>query len=371
MALVGRKRTSNPLGLDPKKHARLYAKHGAFYYAHRSGKWERLGTDLADAKRKAAHYNDPDGTYGTCAWYLDQFLAHCETRVKAGQLAQRTCDDYKRDAEPLKAYFGKMAPAAIEPKHKAGYLDLGLTLGRAVRANRETACMSSMLSWLARSGEGGVKRNPWIGAGIRRNKETPRERYVEHDEFREVRALATKQVRGLMDLIYRTLQRPEDIIAWTPANLVNKREPDGSVRKIIRTRQGKTGAAVDIAVTPEIEAILKELKPAHASTGPGMTLIHTGRGEPYSYDGLCAMLRRYIGKTKANQARRKAGEKIVSFGPYDLKGKGATDMWLAGVPLEQIQVLCGHDSIKTTEIYVKCRWRGTVEPNRVAMAGVV
>ena len=80
------------------------------------------------------------------------------------------------------------------------------------------------------------------------------------------------------------------------------------------------------------------------------------------------MLRRYIGKTKANQARRKAGEKIVSFGPYDLKGKGATDMWLAGVPLEQIQVLCGHDSIKTTEIYVKCRWRGTVEPNRVAMA---
>ena len=82
MALVGRKRTSNPLGLDPKKHARLYGKHGAFYYAHRSGKWERLGTDLADAKRKAAHYNDPDGTYGTCAWYLDQFLAHCEARVK-------------------------------------------------------------------------------------------------------------------------------------------------------------------------------------------------------------------------------------------------------------------------------------------------
>lgn len=25
------------------------------------------------------------------------------------------------------------------------------------------------------------------------------------------------------------------------------------------------------------------------------------------------------------------------------------------LPLEQIQVLCGHDSIKTTEVYVKCR----------------
>lgn len=34
------------------------------------------------------------------------------------------------------------------------------------------------------------------------------------------------------------------------------------------------------------------------------------------------------------------------------------------VPLEQIQALCGHESITTTEIYVKCRWRGTIEPNR-------
>jgi integrase len=365
---MGRKRTANPLGLDPKKHARLYAKHGAFYYVHRDGRWERLGTDLADAKRKAAHYNDPDGTYGTCAYYLDAFVTHCEQRVKAKQLAQRTYEDYKADAEPLKAFFGKMIPSAIEPKHKAAYLDLGVELNRAVRANREAACLSSMLSWLARTGEGGVVRNPWIGAGIRRNKETPRERYVEHHEYQDVRALATRQVRGLMDLIYRTLQRPEDIINWTPANIINKREPDGTTRRVIRNRQAKTGAVVDIAITPEIDAILRELKPQHVTTGPGMTLIHTGDGKPYTYDGLCAMLRRYIGKTKTNQARKAAGEKIVGFGFYDLKGKGATDMWLSGVPLEQIQVLCGHDSVRTTEVYVKCRWRGTVEPNRVAAA---
>ncbi len=121
-------------------------------------------------------------------------------------------------------------------------------------------------------------------------------------------------------------------------------------------------------MTPEIEAILRELQPHGASTGPGMTLIHTGRGEPYTYDGLCAMLRRYIGKTKENRVRKLAGKKGNTFGFYDMKAKGATDMWLAGVPLEQIQVLCGHESVKTTEVYVKCRWRGTVEPNKVAIA---
>jgi site-specific recombinase XerD len=38
-------------------------------------------------------------------------------------------------------------------------------------------------------------------------------------------------------------------------------------------------------------------------------------------------------------------------------------MWLSGEQLEMIQVLCGHDSITTTEIYVKSRWRHTVQPN--------
>jgi integrase len=38
----------------------------------------------------------------------------------------------------------------------------------------------------------------------------------------------------------------------------------------------------------------------------------------------------------------------------------------SGVPLEQIQVLCGHDSVTTTERYVKSRWRGIVTPNKAS-----
>lgn len=354
-----RTRKSNPLGLDRRRHTRLYFKHGAFYYAHRDGKWERLGTDLADAKRKAEHYNDPDSTFGLMAYFLDEFVLHCERRTRLprekGGLAPRTHDDYKRDVEPLKTFFGKMVPTAIEPHHIGKYLDLGVEMDRAVRANREKACLSACFTWLIRTGEAGVKVNPCLG--VRRNPETPRERYVEHAEYHAVGKVAVKQVRGLMALIYRTLQRPEDIIGWTPANIIMKREPDGSHRKVIRNDQGKTGKTVDIAVTPEIEAILGELKMYGASTGPGMTLVHTRSGHAYTYDGLCAMLRRYIKKAK-----------VDGFGFYDLKGKGATDMWLAGVPLEQIQVLCGHESIKTTEVYVKCRWRGTVQPNSVPLA---
>lgn len=349
---MGRKRTTNPLGLPN----RVYANHGAFYYVHRDGCWENLGTDLVEAKRKGNLYNDPDSIYGTMAWFLNAFVVACEKRVAQATLAKRSYEDYKRDVEPLKAFFGRMTPASIEPKHVAQYLDLGAENGRPVRANREKACLSASFTWLIRNGEGSVRMNPCIG--VKRNKETPRDRYVEHEEYEAIRGLAVKQVRGLLDLIYRTLQRPEDIITWTPANIVTKREPDGTHRRVIRNKQGKTGAKVDIAVTPEIDVILSNLKVGDGAVpGPGMPLIHTQRGKPYTYDGLCAMLRRYI-KTA----------KVKGFGFYDLKGKGATDMWLAGRPLEMIQVLCGHDSVRTTEVYVKCRWRGTVEPNQVSIS---
>lgn len=360
---MGRKRKNNPLGLPD----RVYAKHGAFYYIHRDGRWERLGTDIAEAKRKGNLYNDPTSAFGTMAYYLDAFVVECEKRVDKKLLAQRTYEDYKRDIEPLKIFCDKMTPADIEPRHKAQYLDIGVQLDRGVRANREVACWSACLSWLARSGEAGVKRNPFIGAGIKRNKEKPREIYVEHSQYLEVWALATKSVRGMLDLVYRTLQRPEDIIEWTPANIVKKREADGSTQRVIRNVQKKTGTTVEIAITPDIDTILKYLNPTGAKTGPGMTLIHKLDGTAYTYDGLCAMLRRYIEKTEENKAIREKDPKgkINSFGFYDMKGKGATDMWLSGVPLESIQVLCGHDSVKTTEVYVKCRWRGTVQPNQV------
>lgn len=57
------------------------------------------------------------------------------------------------------------------------------------------------------------------------------------------------------------------------------------------------------------------------------------------------------------------------FGYRDLKGKGATDMYYLGkVPLAEIQHLIGHSDQKTTEIYIKSRWRETAEPNMVVMA---
>lgn len=42
-------------------------------------------------------------------------------------------------------------------------------------------------------------------------------------------------------------------------------------------------------------------------------------------------------------------------------------MWLFGVKIEQIQLLCGHKNKSTTEVYIKQRWRETILPNMVEL----
>lgn len=39
-------------------------------------------------------------------------------------------------------------------------------------------------------------------------------------------------------------------------------------------------------------------------------------------------------------------------------------MYYAEVPIAQIRDLCGHESTRTTEIYIKARMRVVVAPNR-------
>jgi len=74
---MGRKRKDNSLGLPP----RVYAKHGAFYYVHEDNRWERIGTDLAEARKRGVLYADPESRFGTVGYWLEMFLIHCQERT--------------------------------------------------------------------------------------------------------------------------------------------------------------------------------------------------------------------------------------------------------------------------------------------------
>ena len=359
---MGRARKDgDPLGLAG---TRLAFKNNAFYYRHRDGRWERIGTDLRTAKARAAIYNNPIDNYGTTSYWLDQFIVHCTAKVKSKEMAQRTLVDYTDNLVPLKVFFGAMMVEHIEPHHIQAYLDAGAKAERPVRANREKACLSSCISWLIRTNKTTLKVNPRMQkSGTKENSESKRERYVTNEEYQEVYACAGTQVRVLMELTYRTLQRPEsDIINWTPSVLT--RDPH-THQRVITFEQGKTKTRLKIAVAEQLEKLINRVVGANPQMN--QTLVHTQEGDPYTYSGITSMLGRAI--KLANNARvKKELPKMASFGFRDLKGKGATDMWLSGTPIEQIQLLCGHADKSTTEKYIKARWNATAQPNELSIS---
>lgn len=371
---MGRKRKDgDPMGLAG---TRLALRYGKFWYRHRdTGRHEDVGTDLVEAKKTAARYNDPSQNYGTVAYWAPLFLSACKQRVKAKLLAQRTYDDYAGylhladepddDDSPLMIFFRKMTPEAIRPTHVQLYLDKGAEADRAVAANRERAGLSAMLSWLLRQPDcpEGLTVNPCMRrSGVQRNPESKRERYVTHDEMHEVWEVASASVRLLMSLTYRTLQRPEsDIVKWTSA-IVHK-VGDGLE---LRFRQNKTKQLMHIAVAGELESLIpKPPESGNVRTLKGEPLVHRLDGHAYTYSGIAGLLQDAI--DVANMRREARGRApIPSFGFRDLKGKGATDMYyIDKLPLADIQQLLGHANQTTTEIYIKARWRKTAQPNRV------
>jgi integrase len=249
-----------------------------------------------------------------------------------------------------------MLPAEIEPRHVTTYLEVGAKGNRAVRANRERACLSSCLRWMLRNGHGSIQVNPCMRAsGVQRNSESARDRYVSDAEYQAVFDAAPNQVRLMMELTYRTLQRPDsDILHWTAATV--KRAAEGG--KVLAFVQHKTGRQVQIGLT----GALADLVAAAIGEVPVLhqPIVHTRDGEAYSYSGISSMLKR--AQIKARAAHKTLAN-MPSFGFRDLKGKGATDMWLAGEPIERIQQLCGHAKAATTEIYIKARWTQTAAPN--------
>jgi integrase len=363
---MGRKRKDgDPFGLAG---TRLAYRRGKFYYRHRdTDRFECVGSDVAQAKKRAALYNDPNGTFGTVIHWMGLFLADFEKEVAAKKRSQRTLDDYltyAADEGPLMIFFGRMLPEHIEPNHVQAYLEAGARADRAVQANREKACLSSMLSWVLRQPDNGtpMKVNPCMrGSGVVRNAESKRERYVTHDEYREVWEMAPKSVQMLMTLTYRTLQRPEsDIILWTTRDMVYQ---EGA--RVLKFTQNKTGRRHQIALGEDLEKLLpKQVGNVRALVEP---LVKRLDGGFYGYQGISSMLREAI--AAANYRRKARGvAPMPSFGFRDLKGKGATDMYFVDeVPIEQIQQLLGHADVRTTEIYIKARWRETARPNAVRL----
>jgi len=316
------------------------------------GPWVYFGEDYVRAVAGFAawrHDGGVSGDAGTVGWLLTLFTTTvCAGRVKAGTLAVRTAKDYERDAEVLRKGIGKIPLVALEPHHIAAFRE-ARAQDAPSHVRNELAALSAALAYAVESGRLSV--NPAIG--VRRPPKSVRQRLITDAEFLAVFNRAGVSVQLAMSLAVRTLALPADVLSFGPRNLV--RYQDGSTT--LRFDRGKTGVGVEISIVGELAALLD---PFISAPTLHPTFIRRRDGHPYTRDGIASMFRRHCGA---------AG--VPDFGIRDLRAKGATDMYRAGVDLRMIQHLLGHKSVRTTEVYLKGLLPTIVRPNERPIVAIV
>ncbi len=236
MPRMGRRRVR-----DRDLPARVYLKHGAYYFVSAEGKWIRLAPegDKAGMHRALADLADGSGTRlrAVLERYRDEVLP---------MKAAKTQADQRRQLDILIRDFGGARPADVKPSHVAAFLD---AYPAPKQANRIVALLSHVYKKAIRWGD--AETNPC--RGVERNKEGARRVYVDGETFWQAWRDAPARIQLAMELAYLTGQRQADVLKlrWSQC------QDDG-----IHFRQGKTGNEVVIECGEWLHDVLARCKDA-------------------------------------------------------------------------------------------------------------
>jgi integrase len=261
----------------------------------------------------------------TVSQVLDRYEAEC-----LHELAPRTQRDYRRHCNHLRREFGHLDARELKPKDFGPFLH-SIPPGKKGRVQRvrQLAVLSSAFSY-AVSFWFWMDLNPL--KQVKRPKFKPRTRYVTHEEYDGVRAMAPLRVRLAMELAYLTGQRQGDVIGLRWADIDDK----------IHFVQGKTGKRIGMRIGPKLEAVLDECwkLPGGGHEGGEYVLTRKTIGGRYTSEGFRALWQRTIGRWVRMGGRR--------FNFHDLRGKCVSD----SKSLQEASDRAGHiDQTMTKRVY--------------------
>ncbi len=240
----------------------VYHKHGA-YWLVRSGKWHRLGTDLATS---LAEYGRRIATpTGGMADLIEEAFPHITKTV-----AESTAHQYRVCANKLKEILAEFEPSQVRPKDVAGlkrmYVD------HPNMGNRMLSVLRSVFAYALEAEL--VEMNPCIG--VKRHSEAWRDRLVTPAEFEAIREKAVPQMQVIMDLLRLTGQRVSDVLKLRVSDLGDEG---------IFFRQGKTGARLIVRWTLDLRAAVERAKTLRGNVR-ALTLFHSRTGGMPAYETI-------------------------------------------------------------------------------------
>ncbi|VVN43799.1 tyrosine recombinase XerC [Pseudomonas fluorescens] len=341
------RRPSNP-GSIPRFRVRKRGTRVYFYYDTGGNPRTEigLGTDYGLAIIEYAKL-EKDRASGaminsvlTFAYVADRYMEEVvPTKAPATQ------KDNARELKNLLSFFNDPpAPLeTIEPQHVRQYLRYrGKTA--PVRANREKALLSAIWNFARETGYTSLA-NPC--SGVKGNRETGRDVYIEDDILKQVWECADQPLRDALDLFYLTGQRIADTLKMDESHIRDKQ---------LWVQQGKTGAKRRIELVGELKALIERIAARKAlCTIKSAKLIIMEDGSPMTTATL---------RSRFDKAREDAGIEKALFQMRDLRAKAATDKEESTGNIREARDQLGHTTIGMTEQYIRTRKGMKVTPTK-------
>ena len=230
----------------------VYKQHGAFYYVNR-GKWERIGTSLVEVHTfYAKKLAEPKGGLNPL---IDAAFDRMKRRV-ADPLAPKTIEQYSVAAKKLKHLLREFeSPTQVKQKDAA---QVKLLLASTPNmANRVLSFARQVFADFVELQL--IDSNPFLG--VKRHKEAKRTRLIGWDEWTKIHEKAGPRLKVIMDLLFLTGQRIENVLKIRLKDLTE----DG-----ILFPDKKNGRPIIVRWTDELRQAVERAKALH---GPVRTVI--------------------------------------------------------------------------------------------------
>jgi integrase len=355
--------------------ARVYVKHGAYYFCPRDPM--RDPRDPASKVKKSwlLLCRVDDGKpkmYAELAKVLDERqliegsmpFACAEFKAnKLGEYTDTTREDYGRYLDLIAAVFEDFHAGQVATKDCADFLRAKFK-GKANTARKVAALMAKLFRFII--GELGLRQdNPMDQIDLGAYKTQRRTVLPTHAQIAAIRAAGMQSKERsdtgatvatasgpmfacIIDMSYLLWARAIDVRTLKESQIVRANVDGRQVDTHIRIKPSKTektsGKMVDIAITPQIAAVIERaraIKKQYEVISP--YLFPTQKGGAYTKSGLHSMWRRAKDRAEIKDD--------VTF--KDIRALGATDAAKRGEDRKSIQTRLAHTTGKTTDIYIK------------------
>lgn len=251
----------------------------------------------------------------TISWLLTTYLSS----PAFDKLKDRTKQDYLRHSRTIRSRklpdgtrFGDTSLTQVNKRTIRGYLD---TASAPIQANRQMSVLRRAWNWTEERQE--IPPNPVNG--VTPNDESPRDRYVTHEEYQEALGYAPLWLRIAMELSYLCRARRAEVLALTYGDVI---EEGLYVERLKRSQS-------EITDHPRISELIELSKSLPEGSNH---VVRNANGEKVGAHGFNSAWRRMA---------LKMGDRHFHF--HDIKAKGVSDM--------KGEQWAGHKSKKALAVY--------------------